>query len=186
MTIWLDERRQNPFCAREMAGQWRGQISVGDFGGDPSIASPGAIRHPQPEISTCGHECRRFQSGDASLAAKGAPRGESTRRLPLWETRKEKHGNQGLKVRAEAMSLNAKYHHCDISRSDERCARLLGSEPIRSRVYGSFGEVQPVWLRETANILPANSAKTQPDTQAAAGCRPRVWSPVLFAVPRIK
>jgi len=186
MTIWLDERRQNPFRAREIACQWRGQISPGNFGGDRSIARPRPIRRLQPEISTCGHECQRFEIGGASFAARGTPCGDSTRRLPPWEARKERHANQGLKVRTGTMSLNAKCQWCDISRSNERCARLLGSEPIRSRAYGSLGEVQPVWQRETAHMTQANSAKTQPDTQAAAGCRPRAWSPCFFVVvPRM-
>jgi hypothetical protein len=181
MTIWLDERRENFFCARELARQWRQQISSGNFGGGPSIARPRPIRR----VSTCAHGRQKLESGGASSAVGGTPREESTRRLSQRKARKERHGNQGLKVHAGAMSLNAKRQCCDISRSNERCARLLGSEPIRSRAYVSLGEVQPVWRRETASILQANSAKTQPDTQAAAGCRPRAWSPVLFVAPRI-
>jgi hypothetical protein len=180
MTIWLDERGQNPFCAREMACQWRGQTSPGDLSGDPSIASPPPIRR----LSTRGHERQRFESGDGSFAVRRTPRGESTRRRPQREARKERHRNQGLKVRAEEMALNAKCQCCDISRPNARCARLLGSEPIPSRAYGSLGEVQPAWLRVIADMSQANSAKTRPDTQAAAECRPRVWPSVVCVVPQ--
>jgi hypothetical protein len=181
MSIWLDERRQNPFCSREIVCRWPGQISPGNFGGDASIASPRPIRR----LSTRGHECGRSESGGANFVATSIARGDSTRRPPQREARKERHGNQWLEVRAGAKSLKAKCQCCDISKSNERCAHLLGSEPIRSQAYGSPGEIQPVWLRETANIPQANSAKTQPDTQAAAGCRPRAWSPVFSVVPRM-
>ncbi len=184
MMIWLDERRSNLLCKREMVCQWRGQNSPGNFGGDPSTASPRLIRRLRPETSTCGHECPRFESGGAGVAATETLRGESARRLPQREARKERPGNQGSKVRAGAMSLIAKCQRCDISRPDERCARLLGSEPIPSRAYESLAEVQPVWLHEITNMTQANSVKTQLDTQAAAGCRPRVWPPV-FVVPRM-
>jgi hypothetical protein len=187
MTSGSGERRQNPLCSREIDCRWRRRISRGNFGGDRPTTSPRRLRRPQPETSTCGHKSERLESGDASFAARSASRRESACRLPLRQARKGKAGNQELKARAAAAPVTpgAMRHCCDISRSNELCARLLGSEPIPSRVCGSLGEVPPAWLRETTKKTEAKSAKTQLDTQAAAGCRSRAWSPGLFVVPRV-
>ena len=171
MTNWSDERRQNLLCSREKARLWRRRISPRNFGGDPSIASPRAIRRPLPKTSTYGHECGRFESGGASFAARKTVRVEGTYRLSLQEAR--------------TGTPRATHQCCGVSRPTAQCALLPGFEPIRSRAYGSRGEVQRVWQCETVSTIQANSAKTQLDTQVAAGCRPRAWSPVLFVVPRM-